>query len=474
MQQTRFFVSRIAFAVLAWALSIFSAYAQLSFTATNYSLAGPSSGAVPVAAADIYGAGKLELICPIYGFACQGPGANDNGSGHTLLVLTNNGNGRFGSNVTFTVDTGPTAVVAADLYHRGRVDLISSGNTASTLTVLTNTSSGGFALCATLPTGKSPQMVVPADLNGDGYLDLICPNNGTNTLTVWFNNGAGGFGSNATLTVGNKPYSVAAADIRGAGELDLICANLADNKLTVLTNNGHGGFGSNATINVGNMPLWVAAADVRGIGKTDLICANYLDDSYMVLTNNGSGGFGLSATLVNSFLPAGFVAASFVAGDLNGDGYVDLACGTSGPGCSGGDNYLVVWTNNTHGSFAHGATLLAGNKTNPTVADLNADGKLDVTVANYLDGTVTVFLNTTPFPAAGTRPTLACQRLGTTVRVSWPSASPGWSLQETVGLVGANWLPSGYDGYVVTDDGTHKSLSLPAGRQTFFFRLTHP
>jgi hypothetical protein len=152
--------------------------------------------------------------------------------------------------------------------------------------------------------------------------------------------------TNSTYTVGSGPVMPAVADVNGDGSLDLIipisvfnCAdpshNSAGNTLVVLTNNGSGVFGSNATLSVGTGPIDVAAADVNGDGCVDLICANCNGNSWTVLTNNGSGSFGVSATLSD---PLGFVAASFSAGDFSGDGCVDLICGTSGPGCSGGDN----------------------------------------------------------------------------------------------------------------------------------------
>jgi hypothetical protein len=55
-----------------------------------------------------------------------------------------------------------------------------------------------------------------------------------------------------------------------------------------------------------------------------------------------------------------------------------------------------------------------------------------------------------------------------------PSGSAGWSLQQNASLTSSNWLPSGYDGYGITDDGTNKSLVISAARGNAFFRLLHP
>jgi uncharacterized protein (DUF2141 family) len=443
---------------------------NLTFHSSTYPV---GSGPVMPAVADLNGDGKLDLIIPIAVFTCADPAHNS--SGNTLMVLTNNGSGGFGSNATLTVGTGPIDVAAADLNGDGQVDLISANITDNTLTVLTNNGSGGFGFSATLPVGAGPSCVVAADVNGDGCLDLISANSHTNTLTVWFNNGSGGFFTDATLTVGAGPYCVTAADLNGDGRVDLISANYgaaSGNTLTVLTNNGSGGFGSNATLTVGAGPLWVAAADVNGDGKLDLISASFSENSWTVLTNNGSGGFGVNATLFDPLV--GFVADAFAVGDFNGDGYVDLICGTSGPGCSGGDNYLIVFTNNGSGDFGYNTTLLAGNKTNPVAADLNGDGQLDLIVANFLDGTVTVLMNTSVFPPSSLTPKLTINLEAKDVRVAWPSVSPGWSLQQNTDLRTPNWLPSGYDGYGIADDGTNKSITMPPAHGDLFFRLLHP
>ncbi|MEI9864871.1 MAG: VCBS repeat-containing protein [Limisphaerales bacterium] len=93
---------------------------------------GPAS----VIAADISGNGKVDLVCANYGA----------GGGKTVTILTNNGSGVFGSNATITVGIGPYCVIAADLKGAGKLDLVTAniGTNANgnTLTILTNNGLG--------------------------------------------------------------------------------------------------------------------------------------------------------------------------------------------------------------------------------------------------------------------------------------------------------------------------------------------
>ena len=417
---------------------------------------------VSVAAADVNGDGKLDLICANY-------------SDDTLTVLTNNGSGSFGSNATLNVIGSPVSVVVADVNGDGKPDLVSvSGSPpvfAGILTVFTNNGGGVFGINATLNVGSHPSSVAVADVNGDGKPDLISANFLDNTLTVLTNNGRGIFSSNATLNVGNGPISVIAADVNGNSKLELVCANFGDNTLTVLTNNGSGSFGSNATLNVGSNPYCVIAANIVGNGALALITANGSDGTLTVLTNNGWGVFGSNATL-----NVGYEPNSVVAADVNGDGKLDLISANHGSYPSQFlDHTLTVLTNDGSGTFGSNATLQVGSGPNCVIAaDVKANGKLDLISANGNDNTLTVLINISTFPSPTSMPSLSLNLHGNALQVAWPSDSPGWSLQENSDLTKTNWLPSGYGGYSIIDDGTNKNLILPSPIGNKFFRLLHP
>ncbi len=439
---------------------------MLTFSASTYAVgAGPQ-----VIVADVNGDGRLDLIT-----------ANENTN--NLTVLTNDGNGGFKFYTTLVTAGYPGSAIAADFNRNGRMDLIC--NTTLGLEVLTNDGHGVFGPSVTLAVGSSPQAPVAADINSDGYLDLIVPSyTSSGTLTLFTNNTHGTFGYHATYSVGSYPACVCAADVNGDGYVDLITASYRGNNgnsLTVLTNNGKGVFGFNARIAVGKAPIWIAAVDVNGDGYVDLLTANNEAETLTVLTNNGTGVFGINATLTVGGTPVWVSAA-----DLSGNGRLDLITANGGTWTTvpGNGRSLTVLTNNGNGVFGSNVTFSVGNGVlNVVAADVNADGKQDLITANFYDNSVTVLVNATSFPTAANFPQLTVKQQGNNMRVSWPSASPGWSLQENVSLERPSWLPSGYDGwpvadeggtYPIADDGTTKSLTFPCSRGSLFFRLLHP
>jgi len=199
--------------------------------AGEFSIAGTYQvgfGPVCVIAADILGNGKLDLITANWG--------GGGGDGNTLTVLTNDGTGNFAMGYTLTVGAGTRSVAAADVNGDGKIDLISGDMLANTLTVLTNSGNGGFSVSGVYQVGTWPSSVGAADLNGDGIPDLYCPNRNDNTVSVLTNNGSGGFVSAGAFPVDNHPYNATAADVNGDGNIDLITANQYSFDLSVLTN----------------------------------------------------------------------------------------------------------------------------------------------------------------------------------------------------------------------------------------------
>lgn len=147
------------------------------------------------------------------------------------------------------------------------------------------------------------------------------------------------------------------------------------------------------------------------------------------------------------FATAGGLAASNIA-RWNGTAWSSLASGINGGAVLGGrPEPPFVGALALVGSdlFAGGSFTTAGGRVSPYIARA------------YL----------LPFP------TLSVLRSGSGVEVSWPSAdTAGFALEQTGTLAApTSWVPNTAS---VSDDGTNKSVDLPARDRAQFFRLRRP
>ena len=81
-------------------------------------------------------------------------------------------------------------------------------------------------------------------------------------------------------------------------------------------------------------------------------------------------------------------AATIAAGDLDGDGKIDLAVP------SGKDQLVAVFLGKGDGTFAPRKDLPQPQPpARVALGDLDGDGKLDMVLTNLLNGTISVLLN---------------------------------------------------------------------------------
>lgn len=137
---------------------------------------------------------------------------------------------------------------------------------------------------------------------------------------------------------------------------------------------------------VGAEPNSVTAGDLDGDGDLDLATANRTFGTVSILLNNGNGTFAPAVDLT-----VGLEAFSVIAADLDGNSDLDLAVANRSSGT------VSVLRNNGDGTFTPTADLAVGSSTTSvTVGDLDGDGDLDLATANDPFGsahTVSVLLN---------------------------------------------------------------------------------
>jgi FG-GAP-like repeat len=319
----------------------------------NQAIPGATSYLSNVAVADVNGDGKLDALMCATTFSTTNPSK--------LFVLLGNGAGDFtpaGAPSTGT-NSQPSSVVVADVNTDGKLDALVTDYYSSRLLVLLGNGAGGFALQATASStgaGSGPKSVAVADVNGDGKLDALTANAYDGTIGVLLGNGAGGFVLQANSPVvgpGGSTQSLVIVDANKDGKLDVLAGNSGDNTLAVLLGNGAGGFTSYGSFptTAGSVPLNVDVADVNGDGKLDAVTTNY-DNSISLLLGNGSGGFTAQATRLVPVTPLNNIFGLSLA-DVNKDGRPDVTA------VNMANNTLIVFLNTT-ATFLSTRALLPG------------------------------------------------------------------------------------------------------------------
>jgi hypothetical protein len=316
-----------------------------------------------------------------------------------LMYALGKGDGRFRSwKPNGHVGYAPPFVLLADVDGDGNLDAITSDILAGDLNLAFGDGKGHLYGGERLLVGGggSTYITAVADLNGDGIPDIV----GTTANGIFVILGQGSrkfekavnFGSG-----GQSPYGIAVGDMNHDGIPDLVVANNGSSSgsgenIAVLLGRGDGSFASPVRYQAGVRPWRLVLGDFNGDGNLDLAVTSPDDvHTVRVLLGNGDGTFGAAKAY-----PSGLYPISIVAADFNGDGILDLAVTdyTNPKPC-----HVSVMLGNGDGTFQSPVQFRVGvSPSQLVVADFNHDGKPDIATINGGDSTISILLNTTPFP----------------------------------------------------------------------------
>jgi len=313
--------------------------------------------------------------------------------------------------------TAAMSVALADLNGDGKADVVVAnqcgGNTCNqggghgegTFGVLLGSSHGRFRPKRVYDSGGcNAWSVAVGDFNRDGKPDVAVLNHlsgagctGSSVVGIFLGNGDGTFQTLPGVPcVGNSSYVVTIADVNGDGNPDLIVGT-SFGGVGILLGNGDGTFQPWTTYKgIGlSFAMSIVVADLNHDGKVDLVISNNGSaPNLSVLFGNGDGTF-RTATGYDS---GGYGSYAVALGDVNGDGKPDLVAGNfcANPQCTG-DSVVGVLVGNGDGTFQAPVVFDAGGTltTSLALADVNADGKLDILVPSYSGataGTTALFL----------------------------------------------------------------------------------
>lgn len=294
----------------------------------------------------------------------------------------------------------PTSFAVGDLDGDGDADILVGDSFFSStgISVLKNNGDQTFAAPIYYPLAQNQTVGEAAlsDFDMDGDLDAFATVRGNFDqllkIMVWRNSGNGSFIAPIEFPTGQGPAGIVIADFTGDGKPDVVTANYGGSSISILRHNGltgdSAGFLPPVTFNGINHAEKIAAGDVNGDGILDVVVGELVGigptATLAVMINTGNGNF--AAPVIYDAAPGGRFGSTAVAlADLDNDGDIDLIGGGLYDVGSVSNGAVTIRRNNGSGTFGAAEIILFANfVSNPkelTTGFINGDGFADIVAA---------------------------------------------------------------------------------------------
>lgn len=236
----------------------------------------------------------------------------------------------------------------------------------------------GFGLPTAVAIGGGTPVV--ADVDGDGVTDVLTTDG--DQIAVSLGNGAGFDPVETYPAATHTANGMQVADFTSDGLLDVVVSgylgsDLTRGRVSILPGDGTGGFGPARVFAAPGEIRDLAVGDFDGDGVPDVVFVSLRPENVLLMFGDGTGGFGPDRTVTPTVEDG---AVNVIAADLNGDGRDDLVH----PGLVEG-TLTVYLRGDDPNVFGPRTDYPVGFAEAAAVADLNADGVLDIATTTLTD-----------------------------------------------------------------------------------------
>ncbi len=270
--------------------------------------------------------------------------------------------------------SGVVAMSASDLNNDGLMDVAVALSAPPTLALLLGQESGVLSEPITHPLLAAPTGLKTAKLNA-GSRDKIIVSQGSIDTVQFFTILGDQITQAGPLNIAGNPTAIMAADVVGNSELDLIIARRDDNTVWIGQNVGKDGFIEAANIPTANEPHALATHDLDNDGDQEIVVLSNSGRRVEIFIEDAGIWTRTNEIIINRD------GQGLAIGDFNNDSLPDILTTSSSP-----QRNLQLFTNDGKGGFPFDHTVKVGRDAQfIALSDMNANGNLDVVVANSGD-----------------------------------------------------------------------------------------